>query len=179
VGTRQKHENGNRMNVGNVYVLNNPVKVITVEGIYTNTNKTLSVELCSENANIFSGTWNVGINCVKVCSKNIVKTTIYNSVNISTNLVKGYQHTKNGVQSFNPTLGSFFLKIGGSSLNQHHAFYDLSPIKWFTITTPNNNIDLKIDFWPEYTLVKQLRAFRDGEDYSLNFQIDLHLYRLQ
>ena len=71
MGTRQKHENGNRMNVGNVYVLNNPVKVITVEGIYTNTNKTLSVELCSENANIFSGTWNVGINCVKVCSKTL------------------------------------------------------------------------------------------------------------
>ena len=179
MGTGQKHENGNRMNVQNVYVLNNPVKVITVEGNYTNSNQTISVELCSENANIFSGTWNLGINCVKVCSKKIVRTTINNSVNISTNLVKGYQHTENGVQSYNPTIGSFFLKIGGSSLNQHHAFYDLSPIKWFTVTTPNNTIDLMINFWPEYTLIKQLRSVGDSENYSLKFQIDMHLYRLQ
>lgn len=167
------------MNITNVSVLHNPIKVCTVEAKYTNTNNILTSEVCLENANIYSGSWDLGINCVKVYTDNITKTTIAHSVNISTNLVTGYKHTSNGVQSYNPTVASFFLKVGGTSLNQRHAFYDLSPIKWFTITTPSNFIELKIDFWPRTTLVKQLRAAGDVEDISLNYQIDVHLIRLQ
>ena len=179
MGARQKHEGRNRMSLSRVNVLHNPTKVVTVQGKYTNYKNILTTELCLENANISNGTWDLGINCVKVYAENIAKTNIVNSVNISSNLITGYQHTQNGVQSYNPTIASFFLKIGGSNLNQRHAFYDLSPIKWFTITTPSNFVDLIVDFWPNYTLKNQLRATRDTVDYSLEFQIDLHLMRLQ
>jgi hypothetical protein len=64
------------------------------------------------------------------------------------------------------------LEIGGSNPNQHHAFYDLSPIKWFQLSAPNNMIDLKVEFWPKYTLKEQLRAFGNPDDCILNFQID-------
>ena len=167
------------MNVTKVNVLHNPTKVVTVQGKYTNSNNVIRAELCLENANISNGTWDLGINCVKAHSENITKTNIMNSVNLSANVITGYQHTKIGVQCYNPTIGSFFLKIRGSSLNQRHAFYDLSPIKWFTITTPSNFIEIAIDFWPKYTLIKQLRATRDSEDFAIEFQIDIHLIRLQ
>ncbi len=161
-----------------VELVHNPIKVCTVEGKYTNDNHKLTTRLCLENAVIANGTWDLGVNCVKIYSENI-KTTIMNNVNISTNLVRGYQHTDHGVQSFNPTVASFLLKVGGSSINQRHAFYDLSPIKWFTITSPNTYIELNVEFWPSYTLHRQLRLAGDLTDFILNFQIDVHLMRMQ
>lgn len=94
-----------------VELVHNPIKVCTVEGKYTNDNHKLTTRLCLENAVIANGTWDMGINCVKVYSENINKTNIMNSVNISTNLVRGFQHTNDGVQSFNPTIASFFFKL--------------------------------------------------------------------
>ena len=180
LGTRQKHERRNGMSVATkVELVHNPIKVCTVEGKYTNDNHKLTTRLCLENAVIANGTWDMGINCVKVYSENINKTNIMNSVNISTNLVRGFQHTNDGVQSFNPTIASFFLKVGGTNINQRHALYDLSPIKWFTITNPNTYIELNVEFWPSYTLIKQLRLGGDSSDFILNFQIDVHLIRMQ
>lgn len=161
-----------------VYVLQNPIKVITVEGKFTSKITILSVDHCLENANIYSGNWNVGINCVKVHCENI-NSPICHSVNISTNIVKGYEHTRSGIHNHSPTIGSFYLKIGGPTLTDHHAFHDLSPIKWFPLTNPSNTITLKINFWPEYELIKQLQQNGDTDDFILNFQIDMHLYRLQ
>jgi hypothetical protein len=112
VGTGQKHTGRSRMSEGkNVHILSNPVKIITVEGKYTNNKKTISVELCPGDANIFVGTWNVGINCVKIHLENITKGAIFNSVNISTNLVKAYHNTSHGVQNYNLTIGCFFWKL--------------------------------------------------------------------
>ena len=163
--------------VANVNILHNPVKVCTVEGQYTIDNYTITQQLCLENAVIANGTWDMGINCVKVHSEN-VKFTVMNSVNISSNLVKGFTHTDNGIQSYSPTLASFFLKVGGNSANQNHGLYDLSPIKWFTITNPSTFIELIIDFWPPKTITAQLEV--DGEkSYILNFQIDVHFVRMQ
>ena len=179
LGTRQKHERRTGMSKATqVEVVHNPIKVCTVEGKYTNDNHKLTNRLCLENAVIADGTWDLAINCVKVYSENI-KTNIMNSVNISTNLVRGYRHTDHGVQSFNPTVASFFLKVGGSSINSRHALYDLSPIKWFTITNPNTYIELNVEFWPSYTLKQQLRLGGDLTDFILNFQIDVHLLRIQ
>lgn len=185
LGTRQKHERRTGMSKATqVEVVHNPIKVCTVEGKYTNDNHKLTTRLCLENAVIADGTWDLAINCVKVYSENIIKTNIMNSVNISTNLVRGYQNTDHGVQSFNPTVASFFLKVGGNSINQRHALYDLSPIKWFTITNPNTYIELNVEFWPSYTLKQQLRlggdlTGPDLPDFILNFQIDVHLLRIQ
>ena len=95
------------MSLSRVNVLHNPTKVVTVQGKYTNYKNILTTELCLENANISNGTWDLGINCVKVYAENIAKTNIVNSVNISSNLITGYQHTQNGVQSYNPTIASF------------------------------------------------------------------------
>ena len=109
-------------------------------------------------------------------------------MNISTNLVKGYKQTDRGVQSYNPTIASFFLQVEGEPLTAHywltphHALYDLSPIKWFQITDPNNVLKLNVNFWPKYTVPKQLRwveDISDANDFVLNFQIDLHLVKLQ
>ena len=161
-----------------VNILHNPIKVCTVEGKYTKDNHTITNQLCLENAVIANGTWDMGINCVKINSEN-VRTNLINSVNISSNLVRGFTHTTNGVQNFSPTIASFFLKIGGSNVNQAHALYDMSPIKWFTITNPSTFIDLKIDFWPPRSLAEQLQVTGDSDSYILNFQIDVYFIRMQ
>ena len=102
-----------------------------------------------------------------------------NNVNISTNLVRGFQNTTNGVRSYNPTIASFLIKIGGANVNLYHALYDMSPIKWFTINNPSTTIELTIDFWPKNALQQQLRFAGDSDNYILNFQIDVHFVRMQ
>ena len=165
--------------VAKVNILHNPVKVCTVEGQCTVDKHTITSKLCMENAVIANGTWDMGINCIKINSQNIKKASVMNNVNISTNLVSGFHNTSNGVQSFNPTIASFLIKIGGTNVNLYHALYDMSPIKWFTINNPSTTIELKIDFWPNNTLQQQLRFAGDSDNYILNFQIDVHFVRMQ
>ena len=52
-------------------ILHNPTKVCTVEGKCTIDKHTITSQLCMENAVIANGTWDIGINCVKINSENI------------------------------------------------------------------------------------------------------------
>ena len=130
--------------------MNNPVKIIQVQG--TLANGELFKQICSDDLNIHSGNWEIAFSDL---SLKFINCPIFEDIfEISSNLVNSYQITPRGLLKANTVL--YTVKIN-SSVNGRDLI-SASPTKWFQVNCASDKLRLFVRPWePSDTFTKLVK----------------------
>ncbi len=119
-------------------IIQNPTKTILLEGNLKD--GTISVTLCKDYIDIFTGTWNIALkdlSCVTVSESKYF-------FNITSNLIFGQIKNKdNRLEEIEVPIQRFYLEAAANK--QKFVKFDLL---WVTVNRPNERITLKFNLWP-------------------------------
>jgi hypothetical protein len=120
-------------------IIKNPTKTILVEGNLKN--GSISVNLCKDYIDIYTGTWNIAVKDLSFISVSESKYFF----NITSNLIFGqFKNKDNRLEEIEVPIQRFFLEIAAA--RQKFTKFELL---WFTVNRPNERIILNFNFWPK------------------------------
>jgi len=140
----------------NVHILQNPTKVIIVEGNLNNPSRWNSY-FALENGNIHNGVWQLGLKTFSY----LANTGIKRVANISCNVVSGFER-KQGHQSthFNPPIAQVVLNNDIKSIEQP---------SFFIMNKVCDRLELDFSFFPSESTVPFA-----GDSKNIQFQAIFH-----
>ena len=119
-------------------IIQNPTKTILLEGNLKD--GAISVTLCKDYIDIYTGTWNIAlkdVSCITVSESKYF-------FNITSNLIFGQIKNKdNRLEEIEVPIQRFYLEVAANK--QKFVKFDLL---WVTVNRPNERITLKFNLWP-------------------------------
>jgi hypothetical protein len=126
------------MSIAHCTIIQNPTKTILVEGNLKD--GAISVNICKDYINVYTGTWNVAVKDLSFISIREAK----HFFNITTNLVCGqFKNKDNRLEELEVPIQRFYLELQPNK--QKFIKCDLI---WFTVNRPSEQIFLNFKLWP-------------------------------
>lgn len=148
----------------NVKIVNNPLKLVLLNGKLTEKNSTLRCQLCQDYIDIRIGNWNVAIRDISFSASKLPSAVEF--INVSTNLVTGKQmDTNQSLRLFDPPLERF--EISTRYPKKLITFQE----HWFSVNAQTDLVELDFQFWPSLQLPQG--------PYDIDVNVSLLLYRFQ
>lgn len=128
--------------------MNNPVKIIQVQG--TLANGELFKQICSDDLNIHSGNWEIAFSDLYL---KFINCPIFEDIfEISSNLVNSYQITSRGLNKANTVIYTVKIK----SLANGRDLINATPTKWFQINCASDKLQVFVKSWEPSDTFKNL-----------------------
>ena len=119
--------------------IQNPTKTILLEGNLKD--GAISVNLCKDYIDIYTGTWNIAVKDLSFISVSESKYFF----NITSNLIFGqFRNKGNRLEELEVPIQRFYLEVAPNE--QKFVKLDLL---WFTVNRPNERIILNFNLWPK------------------------------